>query len=61
MSQHNLTTAPAPIPRQAPGGFAATEPLPDMIRRIVREELRPIYLMLGELRDRPGSREDGRA
>jgi hypothetical protein len=46
------STVPEPIPHQAPGGFAAAEPLPDLIRRIVREELRPIHLLLEELRDR---------
>jgi hypothetical protein len=46
------STVPEPIPQQAPGGFAAAEPLPDMIRRIVREELRPIHLLVEELRDR---------
>jgi hypothetical protein len=46
------STLPEPIPQQAPGGAAAAEPLPDLIRRIVREELRPIHLLLEELRDR---------
>jgi hypothetical protein len=32
--------------------FPGTEPLPRMIRRIVREELRPIEELLEELRDR---------
>jgi hypothetical protein len=52
---HGGTTVPDPIPQQAPGGFAAAEPLPDLIRRIVREELRPIHVLVEELRDRsPG-------
>jgi hypothetical protein len=46
------STLPEPIPQQAPGGFAAAEPLPDLIRRIVREELRPIHLLLEEVQDR---------
>ncbi|HEX2032051.1 MAG TPA: hypothetical protein VHL78_11730 [Actinomycetota bacterium] len=43
---------PEPIPQAAPGGFAAAEPLPNLIRRIVREELRPIHMLLADLRDR---------
>jgi hypothetical protein len=46
------SSVPEPIPQTAPGGFAAAEPLSDLIRRIVREELRPIHLLLEELRDR---------
>jgi hypothetical protein len=38
------SSVPEPIPQAAPGGFAAAEPLPDLIRRIVREELRPIHV-----------------
>ena len=52
MNEGGGSTVPEPIPHQAPGGFAAAEPLPDLIRRIVREELRPIHLLLEELRDR---------
>ena len=44
------STVPDAIPQQAPGGFAAAEPLPDLIRRIVREELHPIRVQLEELR-----------
>ena len=52
MNESRGSTVPEPIPQQAPGGSAAAEPLPDLIRRIVREELRPIHLLLEELRDR---------
>jgi hypothetical protein len=45
------SSVPEPIPQDAPGGFAAAEPLPDLIRRIVREELRPIHRVLEEIRD----------
>ena len=31
--------------------FPATEPLPNLIRRIVRDELRPIHQLLEEMRD----------
>ena len=44
------STVPDPIPQQTPGGFAAAEPLPDLVRRIVREELRPIHVLIEELR-----------
>jgi hypothetical protein len=53
VSDERRSTVPEPIPPQAPGGFAAAEPLPDLIRRIVREELRPILLLLEERGDRP--------
>ncbi len=46
------SSVPEPIPAQAPGGFAAAGPLPDLIRRIIREELRPIHLLLEERGDR---------
>jgi hypothetical protein len=52
MSAHRGTSVPEPIPQAAPGGFAAAEPLVDLVRRIVREELRPIHLLLEEIRDR---------
>jgi hypothetical protein len=52
MSVHRSTSVPEPIPHVAPGGFAAAEPLVDLVRRIVREELRPIHLLLEEIRDR---------
>src|ERR671931_332759 len=45
------SSVPEPVPQDAPGGFAAAEPLPDLIRRIVREELRPIHRVLEEIRD----------
>src|SRR5947208_2281841 len=48
MRDQRESSAPAPIAPVAPGEFAAAEPLPDLIRRIVREELRPIYLLLEE-------------
>ena len=46
------SSVPQPTPQAAPGGFAAAEPLPDLIRRIVREELRPIHLLVAEIRER---------
>ena len=52
MNEAGRSSIPEPISQAAPGGFAAAEPLPDLIRRIVREELRPIHLLLEELRDR---------
>jgi hypothetical protein len=48
VSEGEGSAIPEPIPQQAPGGFPAAEPLPDLIRRIVREELRPIHLLLEE-------------
>jgi hypothetical protein len=54
MNKGAESTIPDPILPQAPGGFAAAEPLPDLIRRIVREELRPIHQLLEDLRDRSG-------
>ena len=52
MSDQRESSAPAAIAPVAPGGFAAAEPLSDLIRRIVREELRPIYLLLEEQKAR---------
>ncbi|MGH2663465.1 MAG: hypothetical protein ACRDH8_11830 [Actinomycetota bacterium] len=52
MNEAGGSSVPEPIPQAAPGGFVAAEPLPDLIRRIVREELRPIHLLLEDLRDR---------
>jgi hypothetical protein len=52
MSVERGSSVPEPIPHAAPGGFAAAEPLVDMVRRIVREELRPIHVLLEEIRDR---------
>ena len=52
MSADRASSVPEPIPQAAPGGFAAAEPLVDLVRRIVREELRPIHLLLEEIRDR---------
>jgi|GEM_PF-5011013 hypothetical protein len=52
MSADRGSSVPEPVPQAAPGGFAAAEPLPDFVRRIVREELRPIHRLLEELRDR---------
>jgi hypothetical protein len=48
VSDERESSLPRTIAPVAPGGFAAAEPLPDLIRRIVREELRPIYLLLEE-------------
>jgi hypothetical protein len=56
VSAEPASSVQEPIPQVAPGGFAAAEPLPHLIRRIVREELRPIHLLLEELRDRAGSK-----
>ena len=52
VSDERTSSVPEPISAQAPGGFAAAEPLPHLIRRIVREELRPIHLLLEERGDR---------
>ena len=52
MNEAGGSSVPEPITRAAPGGFAAAEPLPDLIRRIVREELRPIHLLVEEIRER---------
>jgi hypothetical protein len=52
MSGARGSSVPEPIPQAAPDRFAANEPLPDLIRRIVREELRPIHLLIEEIRDR---------
>ena len=52
MSADLGSSVPEPLPHAAPGGFAAAEPLVDLVRRIVREELRPIHLLLEEVRDR---------
>jgi hypothetical protein len=52
MSARRASSVAEPIPQAAPGGFAAAEPLVDLVRRIVREELRPIHLLLEEIRDR---------
>ena len=41
---------PEPIPPRQ--GYERLEGLPELIRRIVREELRPVHLLLEELRDR---------
>jgi hypothetical protein len=49
VSADRVSSVPEPIPPAAPGGFAAAEPLPDFVRRIVREELRPIHLLLEEI------------
>jgi hypothetical protein len=49
MSEDRGSSVPEPIPQVAPGGFAAVEPLPDLVRRVVREELRPLHLLLEEL------------
>ena len=58
VSDERTSSVPEPISAQAPGGFAAAEPLPHLIRRIVREELRPIHLLLLEER---GDRSTGGA
>jgi hypothetical protein len=52
MTEDLGSSVPEPIAQAAPGGFAAAEPLVDVVRRIVREELRPIHLLLEEIRDR---------
>ncbi len=51
MSADRASSVPEPIPNATPGGFAAAEPLADLVRRIVREELRPVHLLLEEIRD----------
>jgi hypothetical protein len=56
VSTELASPVPEPIPHTAPGGFAAVEPLPDLIRRIVREELRPIHLAVEEIRERLSTR-----
>jgi hypothetical protein len=49
-----------PEPIQPPQGYERLEGLPELIRRIMREELRPIHLLLEELRDRSGGSGAGR-
>src|SRR5918996_6131910 len=58
VSDERTSSVPEPISAKAPGGFAAAEPLPHLIRRIVREELRPNHLLLLEER---GDRSTGGA
>jgi hypothetical protein len=49
LSESGRSTAPEPI---APAlGYERLEGLNELIRRIVREELRPIHMLLEELRD----------
>jgi len=52
------STVRGPIP--PPQGYERLEGLPELIRRIVREELRPIHLLLEELRDRSRGPAGGR-
>jgi hypothetical protein len=60
VNEGERSAVPEPIPQQAPGGFAAAEPLPDLIRRIVREELRPIHLLLEEHHEEAVGEENDR-
>jgi hypothetical protein len=50
LRERGRSTVPEPIP--PPLGYERLEGLPELVRRIVREELRPIHLLLEELRDR---------
>jgi hypothetical protein len=50
LSERGRSTVPKPVP--PPQGYERLEGLSELIRRIVREELRPIHLVLEELRDR---------
>jgi hypothetical protein len=59
MSADPGSSLPEPIPQAAPGGFAGAESLQDVVRRIVREELRPIHLLLEEIRDRSSTNAAG--
>jgi hypothetical protein len=50
LSEGGRSIVPEPIP--PPLGYERLEGLSELIRRIVREELRPIHLLLEDLRDR---------
>jgi hypothetical protein len=50
LSERGRSSVPEPIP--LPLSYERLEGLPELIRRIVREELRPIHLLLEEQRDR---------
>jgi hypothetical protein len=58
MNEAGGPSVPEPIP--PPQGYERLEGLPELIRRIVREELHPIHLLLEELRDRSGASVGGR-
>ena len=57
LSEREGSTVPEPIPPQQ--NYERLEGLSDLIRRIVREELRPIHLLLEELQDRSSGSPGG--